>query len=208
MYLDFTVDVHTMWAGKRGAMPEVERVNRDVVGAALIAGVGLPLCRLVLGSHLGELTVPGAAVPAAVVFVVVAVCVWVAGRYGFLLLWALLLIGWVMILAGTLADARREPFTVMVSIPDGFLGWSMMAVPLAFSTAFWARRHRGFGRSILLVGALWLALLVANALLARYAPDVGSTPRQDPALVWPVGVSSIAVPFLVSIWFIRWLYRS
>lgn len=191
-------------------MPGIASINGGftprLLGAALIAAVGVPLCRIALGGHLGELTLVSAALPAVVVFAVVAACAYLGGRYGFLLLWTMVAAGWLMILIPMLADARGEPFTAMMQLPDGFLAWTMTALPLAFATGFWTRPQRPFALPAFAAATtVWLALAAVNAFLARYAPDVGGTPRQDPALVWLVGSPSIVAPFLVCHWFIQWL---
>jgi hypothetical protein len=175
-----------------------------VLGAALAAAAAVAVCRLVFGGHLGGLTLAEAAVLAAVAFVVAAVCARVGGRRGFLLLWVLVLAAWVMVLRGALMEARWTPFAVATLIPERFVVWSMMALPLALATAFFVRGQGSRGRGAVMAGAaVWLALLAASSFLSRYAVDVGNTPRWDPAVAWPVGVLSVAAAFVVPVWFIR-----
>jgi hypothetical protein len=174
-----------------------------VLGAALVATAAVTVCRLAFGGHLGGLTPAEAAVLAAVVFVVTAVCARVGGRRGFLLLWVLMLAAWVMVLRGALIEARWTPFAVATLIPERFVVWSMMALPLALATAFFVRGQGSRDRGAIFGAAVGLALLAASLFLSRYAVDVGNTPRWDPVLAWPVGVLSVTAAFVVPVWFIR-----
>jgi hypothetical protein len=191
-------------------MPLIRRGDEGtamhIVGSALLTAAGILLCRIIFGEHLGNLTLTGALLSAAVAFLLVATCALVGGRWGFLLLWVLLLVAWGMILIRTLTDARGEPFASMVLLPDGFVAWSMAALPFALATRVAVRTPRSRTSGTVVAGGIaWLALLAANSFLARYAPDVGSTPRQQPVVVSLVAVLSILAPFLVSSWFIRQL---
>jgi hypothetical protein len=175
-----------------------------VSASALVAAAGVLMCRLIFGGHLGGLTLAEAAVLAATAFALTAVCARVGGRNGFLLLWVLMLAAWVMVLRGALIEARWIPLSVATLIPERFVVWSMMALPLALATAFFVRGPgwRGHG-AVTGFAAVWLALLAASSFLSRYAVDVGNSPRWDPVLAWPVGVLSVAAAFVFPVWFIR-----
>jgi hypothetical protein len=179
----------------------------QILTAALASAVVAPLFFVIFAAHVGEPTLAGAAVGAAVAFAVVAGCAWVGGRYGFVLLWALILAGWVLIVLNTITGARQHFSLVMTRLPDGFLAWSSLAVPPAIGTALAVRRIGSHARLTVAAGAAaWLALAAANSFLAQYAPDVGCSPRQNRVLATWIGVPSLAAPFVVSGWFI-WRLR-
>lgn len=175
-----------------------------VWASAVVAAAGVPVCRLVFGGHLGGTTLAEAVVLAATAFTLTAVCARVGGRHGFMVLWVLMLATWVMMFRAAVIEAYWTPFAVATLIPERFVVWSMMALPLALATAFFVRGPGSRGHGTVTAGAaVWLALLSASSFLSRYAVDVGNTARWDPVVAWPVGVLSVAAAFVVPAWFLR-----
>lgn len=182
---------------------------RRVLTAGLVAALSISLWRTVFAGHLGEPTLAEIAVSAALAFAVVVVFAWLGGERGFLLLWILVLAAWLMNLHRALTEADWLPRAVATLIPDRFVAWNAAALPAGLAAMFFLRSWRSpCRRSIVAGAAVWLGLLAANSALAQYAPDVGSTPRTEPVLAWPVGVLGFVAPFVLSALFILRLRAS
>jgi hypothetical protein len=76
----------------------------------------------------------------------------------------------------------------------------MIALPLALSTEFFlfAYPSRRLRRGFVLAGSVWIILVLASAYLARYAPDVGMTPRQHPVVRLLAPLLLLPVPSILS----------
>jgi hypothetical protein len=176
-----------MW----GVTHSEEGSIRRALGSALVAGVGAPLCLMVFG---GVSSVEYLGVAVALVAIVFG-CAILAGRRGFALIWILLLGVWLF----STATEGAAP------LPERFTMWSTLALPLSLSTEFFSLddRLRRVSRSFALVGSAWILLVLSSTYLARYAPDVGMTPRQHPIIRLLVPLLLLPTPPVLSFWMIR-----
>jgi hypothetical protein len=180
-----------MWGVTRGTEGGVRRG----LGSALIAGVGVSLCLMASGGFQGTVSVMECVGVAVGLAAVVLVCGMLAGRRGFVLIWVLLLGAW---LFSVVTDGAAP-------LPERFTIWSTIALPLSLSTEFFgfADHSRPVSRRFVLVGSVWIVLILGSAHLARYAPDVGMTPRQHPLIRLLVPLLLLPTPPILSLWMIR-----
>jgi hypothetical protein len=107
---------------------------------------------------------------------------------------------WINALYGALENAGWIFTRAARALPEPFVAWSMLALPLcAATTVFLNARHMNpYRQRLVFVGiAAWLVLLTFSAHLSRYAPDVGPNPRDYPPAEW-ISVALILVPFVAS----------
>jgi hypothetical protein len=176
--------------------------------SAAIAGLGVMLCVVLFGSFLGGVTGTDLIVLAAAPALAVAAALILGGRQGLVVLWALLGVLWTIVLCVVLTDSAWVVVEAVWLLPARFASWSFLGFPLALATAFFLHRHRSRpgernSATVLLVLALWAALMIACAALARHAPDVGTGPGHDPLIAWPLGILVLPGPGLLSWWSIR-----
>lgn len=170
-----------------------DRWRSALVSSAVTAGT-LMLCAIVFSTSIGlarPIEVLGLAV---VLFALVFCSLVLGGRKALLLLWVAVVTFWVALLHSEF-DAAGWIFARAVrNFPEVFVAWSMLAVPLGAGTAVFLHHsnRKWFLRQPVSTGcAIWAALLIASAYLARHAPDVGANPRDHPL---SIAISALLVP--------------
>jgi len=192
-------------------LPGWLRVRRRVPPAAQTASIVVLGGLLLLATAGHFVGVPrGEAVPLALVVggVVFAALLIGGRRRGLLGLWGSMAAFWLLHLVEPLE--RMPPIESGVRmLPDGFVPWSLLALPLAAATVFSVGRS-GAGRTRGAPGVLaaWLVILVPCSYLAGFAPEVGSNPRDLPAVLWLCGILLPPAPFLLCGWMMTRVHRS
>lgn len=166
-----------------------------LLASAATAGT-LVLCGVTFGTSIGEIrlveVLGGSLLFSAIVFFSLVL----GGRRGLLVLWVLAATFWMALLYSEFGAAGWMFAQAVRMLPDLFVAWSILAVPLAVGTVVFLHDPElksSISSELTLTGSvIWLILLTASAYLARHAPDVGNNPRDQP-LFW--GMSVLLVPF-------------
>lgn len=184
---------------------------RRAVTASLMGGAGAALAvTLVTPTLIGTWDAASVAVAAGVVSTAILAALVLGGRRGLTGLWGLMLLLWLSHLARMLEWGFGRA-RMMGSLPDDFVVWSVLALPLAAATTYLLRglsQAPVRGRAVPAVFATWLVLAAACAWVSGHAPDVGGGPRYDPLVGWPMVLLLPPVPLLLGGWMIRRLHRS
>lgn len=168
---------------------------RHALGSALITGVGGPLCLMAFGGFQGTISAAEGVALAAFLVVVVLVFATFGDRRGFVLIWILFVGVWLF----SIVTEGAEP------LPERFIVWSSIALPLGLSTEIFlcAAHSRRLSRGFVLVGSVWIVVVLGSVYLARYAPDVGMTPRQHPIIRLLIPLLLLPTPPILSLWMIQ-----
>lgn len=162
--------------------------------SAVSAGV-LVLCVVVFGTSIGQIALPEILGISLSLFALVFYSLVLGGHRALLLLWILLVTFWVAVLHGEFAAAGWMFSRGIRTVPDRFVAWSILAVPLGVGSAVFlhnSSRRWAVPHLVFIGCAIWLVLLIASAYLARHAPDVGSNPRDS---LISNGLSILLIPF-------------
>lgn len=186
-----------MWGLTRGNLGGFRRA----LGSALVAGLATALCLSVFGGFVGPLPIGETAVVAIVLAAIVLGAALLAGRWGFVGVWIVSLGIWLVAVGTQGTESLHERFTV----------WSAITFPLLFSTEFFLRTANNQQRTaqgFAFIGIVWLLLVIGSSYLARYAPDVGMTPRQNRITALLAPLLLLPAPLILSWWSIRRIRHS
>lgn len=174
--------------------------RHPVLGPSVTGAVTVALCLSLFGAGIGPVPLVEVGAGAVVFSAIVSGAILLGRRRGLLVLWVLMPMLWMNVLYVALQNGDWNWIRAARELPEPFVAWSMLALPLCAATAvfLYARHANPYPQAFVFAGTVaWLVLLTFSSHLSRYAPDVGPNPRDHSIARWIVVTLSL-VPFVVS----------
>jgi hypothetical protein len=128
------------------------------------------------------------------IFALILAATRIGGIRGIEVCWVLVGLFWLMLGVNTLMDHPAHLDRAVQALPERFVAWSTLGVPIWIATL--SAPHLFGGQRLswkeLPFPLAWTALLGAAAILSNYPPDVGDTPTQNPVVFASI---AILLPF-------------